>query len=96
VLALVWGFSVVADSAQVSALVSESSPRTHVGTALTLQTCAGFLLTMVSMRLLPGVASALGWQWAFLVLVPGPALGTLAMVRLARTRADVPATSRLA
>jgi hypothetical protein len=51
---------------------------------------------MVSMRLLPGIASALGWQWAFLVLVPGPALGTLAMVRLARTRADVPATSRLA
>ena len=71
----IWGFSVVADSAQFSALVSEYSARTHVGTALTLQTCAGFLLTMVSMRLLPLVAASYGWRWAFLLLVPGPILG---------------------
>ncbi len=83
VLAVVWGFSVVADSAQFSALVSEFSPRTHVGTALTLQTCAGFLLTMVSLRLLPAVAGHVGWQWAFLLLVPGPLLGAFAMRRLA-------------
>jgi MFS family permease len=81
--AVVWGFSVVADSAQFSALVSEFSPRTHVGTALTLQTCAGFLLTMASLRLLPVVANTAGWRWAFLVLVPGPVLGALAMRRLA-------------
>ena len=49
----IWGFTVVADSAQFSALVTEHTPRTHVGTALTLQTSAGFLLTMVSMRLVP-------------------------------------------
>jgi MFS family permease len=83
VLAVVWGFSVVADSAQFSALVSEYSPRTHVGTALTIQTCAGFLLTMVSMRLLPAVAAVAGWRWTFLLLVPGPLLGALAMKRLA-------------
>ena len=82
ILAVVWGFSVVSDSAQFSALVSEFSPRSHVGTALTLQTCAGFLLTMVSMRLLPEVAAWAGWQWAFLALVPGPVLGALAMRRL--------------
>lgn len=82
--AVVWGFSVVADSAQFSALVSEFSPRTHVGTALTLQTCAGFLLTMASLRLLPAVAAIAGWRWAFLVLVPGPVLGALAMRRIAR------------
>jgi MFS family permease len=82
-LAIVWGFSVVADSAQFSALVAEHSPRTHVGTALTLQTCAGFLLTMASMRILPGVAAAAGWQWAFLLLVPGPVAGAYAMRRLA-------------
>jgi hypothetical protein len=81
-LAVVWGFSVVADSAQFSALVAQFSPRTHVGTALTLQTCAGFLLTMISMRLLPAVAAAAGWKWAFLLLVPGPFLGALAMRRL--------------
>jgi MFS family permease len=84
-LAVVWGFSVVADSAQFSALVSEFSPRTHVGTALTLQTCAGFLLTMVSLRLLPAVAGWIGWQWAFVLLVPGPVLGAFAMRRLAGT-----------
>jgi MFS family permease len=81
-LALVWGFSVVAASAQFSALISEFSPRTHVGTALTLQTCAGFLLTMASMRLLPAIAASHGWQWAFLLLVPGPVAGAVAMSRL--------------
>ena len=78
-LAVCWGFSIVADSAQFSALVSEFSPRTHVGTALTFQICVGFLLTMVSMRLLPVIASAIGWRWVFLALVPGPVLGALAM-----------------
>jgi MFS family permease len=81
-LALVWGFTVVADSAQFSALVTEYSARTHVGTALTLQTCAGFLLTMVSMRLIPLAAATVGWQWVFVVLVPGPLLGAAAMKRL--------------
>ncbi len=82
VFAVVWGVSIVADSAQFSALVSEYSPRTHVGTALTLQTCMGFLLTMVSIRVLPWVASIIGWRWTFLVLVPGPLLGAVALRRL--------------
>jgi MFS family permease len=81
----VWGFSIVADSAQFSALVSEHSPRTHVGTALTLQICVGFLLTMISMRLLPMIAAGTGWQWAFAALAPGPLLGAAAMARLRRT-----------
>jgi MFS family permease len=84
VLGIVWGVSVVADSAQFSALVSDYTARTHVGTALTLQTSAGFLLTMVSMQLLPLVAAAYGWRWVFLLLVPGPMLGALAMTRLVR------------
>ena len=80
--AAVWGFSVVADSAQFSALVSEYSARTHVGTALTLQTCLGFLLTIGSIRMLPWFAAMAGWQWAFLLLVPGPVAGAAAMWRL--------------
>jgi MFS family permease len=80
--AVCWGFSIVADSAQFSALVSELSPKTQVGTALTLQISIGFLLTMVSMRLLPAVAESAGWRWAFLLLVPGPLLGAVAMKRL--------------
>lgn len=83
-LAIVWGFAVVADSAQFTALISEATPRTHVGTAVTLQVCAGFLLTMVSMRLVPAVAERAGWQWVFLLLVPGPLLGALAMRGLTR------------
>ncbi len=78
-LAVVWGVAVVADSAQLSALVAEHSPRDHVGTALTMQTCSGFLLTMVSIRIVPIVARAVGWQWAFLILVPGPLLGAWAL-----------------
>jgi MFS family permease len=81
-LIVLWGFSVVADSAQFSALVSEHAPRDHVGTALTLQTCVGFLLTIVTIELLPRVAAATSWQWASLLLVPGPLLGAWAMARL--------------
>jgi len=81
-LAVVWGFSVVSDSAQFSALVTEHSPRAHVGTALTLQTCAGFLLTTISMRWLPSLASDYGWQWVFVLLVPGPIAGLAAMYQL--------------
>ena len=81
-LIVVWGFSVVADSAQFSALVSEHAPRDHIGTALTLQTCVGFLLTMVTIALLPVVADATSWRWASLLLVPGPVFGAYAMLRL--------------
>ncbi len=85
-LAWVWGFFVVADSAQFSALVTESVPPHAVGTALTVQTSAGFLLTMVSIQLVPPIAAALGWRWAFPVLALGPACGIAAIRRLARLR----------
>jgi MFS family permease len=84
VFAVVWGFTVVADSAQFSALVTDYTPRTHVGTALTLQTSAGFLLTMVSMRLVPPITAAAGWRWAFVFLAPGPLFGAWVMSRLDR------------
>lgn len=87
-LIVLWGFSVVADSAQFSALVSEYAPRDHVGTALTLQTSIGFLLTMVTIELLPRVAAATSWQWASLLLVPGPLLGAWAMKSLTARRPD--------
>jgi MFS family permease len=77
--AIVWGVSVVADSAQLSALAAQYSPADHIGTALTIQTCVGFLLTMVSIRLLPIAAQTIGWQWVFLCLAPGPFLGALAL-----------------
>jgi MFS family permease len=83
-LAVIWGIAVVADSALFSALVADYSSRDYVGTAVTMQMCGGFLLTMVTIRLLPMMADVVGWQWAFLLLSPGPALGTLAMLKLDR------------
>jgi MFS family permease len=89
-LAIVWGASIVADSAQFSALVADHSPRDHMGTALTVQICCGFLLTMATIRLVGALPAVVGWQWAFVVLVPGPWLGAIAMRALARDLAERP------
>lgn len=86
-VALVWGMAVIADSAQFSALVTEEAPAHAVGTALTLQLSLGFLLTTVTIQLVPFLAGALGWAWAFPVLALGPAAGILAMTALRRLRA---------
>jgi sugar phosphate permease len=79
---LLWGFFVVADSAQFSAMVAETAPPHAVGTALTLQTSLGFLLTMATIQLVPVLAEALGWRLAFAVLALGPAAGIAAIRRL--------------
>jgi len=85
-LALIWGFAVVADSAQFSAVVTEVAPAHAAGTALTLQTSIGFLLTMVTVQGTPKLALSLGWGPAFTILAIGPALGILAMSRLRKLR----------
>lgn len=82
---LLWGLTVVADSAQFSTMVTETAIDETRGTALTLQTAVGFLLTLVTIRLVPALAADVGWQWAFPILALGPALGVMAMVRLARS-----------
>jgi MFS family permease len=79
---LVWGFSVVGDSAQFSTMVTELSDQSYVGSVLTLQLALGFTLTVATIRLVPYLRAELGWGWAFAALAPGPALGTLAMLRL--------------
>jgi MFS family permease len=79
---LVWGFFVVADSAQFSAMVTELSPSHAVGTALTLQTSLGFLLTMVTIQLIPVLVALVGWSLAFPVLALGPAAGIASIRRL--------------
>jgi MFS family permease len=83
-LCLVWGISVIADSAQFSASVTELSPPGLVGTMLTVQTCAGFLLTLITIHLMPLFVEAVGWQLAFAPLAIGPFLGVWAMFRLRR------------
>jgi MFS family permease len=85
-LTWLWGFFVVADSAQFSAMVTEVAPREGVGTALTLQTSLGFLLTMITIQGLPVLVDLLGWAGSFPFLALGPGAGIWAILRLARLR----------
>ncbi len=81
---LVWGVAVIADSAQFSALVTEIAPLHAVGTALTLQTSVGFLLTILSIQLVPLLAAWVGWRFSLAVLAFGPAAGLAAIRHLVR------------
>jgi MFS family permease len=81
-VSLVWGFAIVADSAQFSTMVTELSDQAYVGTALTLQLAGGFALTVATIWLIPFLEGAFGWRWAFAFLAVGPALGVVAMLRL--------------
>ncbi len=84
VVCLVWGFAVVADSAQYSTMVTELAPKRLVGTALTLQTSLGFLLTTITLQALPLVREVASWKEAFALLALGPAAGIVAMIWLRR------------
>ena len=81
-IAILWGITVIADSAQFSTAVTELSQPAYVGTALTIQTCVGFALTVASIWMIPVVVSWVGWRWAFVGLGVGPFLGVAAMGRL--------------
>lgn len=86
-VAVLWGFAIVADSAQYSAAVSELSLHEYMGTALTLQTSMGFLLTLVSIRLIPPLVQSIGWRWSFSILSLGPVAGIWAMRSLGHSAA---------
>ena len=82
ILAMIWGASVIADSAQFSTAMTELSDPAYRGTMLTFQTGIGFALTAASIWLLPIVKDSSGWGWAFAMLALGPVVGTAAMLRL--------------
>src|SRR5689334_15559550 len=79
IVAAIWGATVVADSAQFSSCVTELGDPQYIGTALTIQMCIGFLLTTISIELVPKVGD---WRYAFMILAPCPFLGVLALLRL--------------
>ena len=81
-LGVIWGISIVADSAQFSASIAELADRERVGTMLTVQTALGFTLTLITIHLMPWLVDALGWRYAFLPLAIGPVFGVCAMARL--------------
>ena len=85
---LVWGFWVVADSAQFSTVVTECIEPRLVGTALTMQLATGFVLTVFTIFLVPAVRDASSWGFAFLMLAPGPLLGAFAMRQLGRNKTN--------
>ncbi len=82
IVAAIWGASIVADSAQFSACVTELGDPQYIGTALTIQTCLGFLLTTISIELIPRFVNMVGWRYAFMILAPGPLFGVISMLRL--------------
>jgi len=82
IVVAIWGASVVADSAQFSASVTEHGDPRYLGTALTIQTCIGFLITTFSIRLVPLLVEHITWRYAFAALGIGPLLGIMAMMRL--------------
>lgn len=82
IVCLVWGVTIIADSAQFSASVTELSDPDLIGTMLTVQTCAGFLFTLITIHLMPALVETAGWPIAFAVLAAGPLFGVVAMGRL--------------
>jgi MFS family permease len=80
----VWGAAVIADSGVFSTLLSETADRRYIGTALTTQTAIGFLLTIVTIQIVPLIAGAVGWRYAFLTLAAGPVTGLFAMTTFSR------------
>jgi MFS family permease len=90
-VAVIWGVTVVADSAQFSTAISELAPPGTAGSALALQTATGFLLTAATIYLVSFLdpTDAAAWRIAFALLAIGPAIGIIAMLRL-RGRPDAP------
>jgi MFS family permease len=83
---IAWGVFAVADSAQFASLAARTCPSEYTATALTAMNMVGYTLTILSIQLVPLMADAMGWRWAFLVLVPGPVLGVLCLARLRLTQ----------
>ena len=87
-VAWIWGTTIVADSGQFSAAVTELADQKLVGTALTFQMAIGFSVTILAVWLVPQFADWIeGYQWAFVILAPGPFIGAYAMLRL-RNRSE--------
>jgi MFS family permease len=91
-VSLIWGIAIIADSAQFSAIISEVSDKSYVGTALTLQTALGFLLTAVAIQSMAFIAGGYGWRWALASMAVGPVLGIWAMSGLLERARPAPAS----
>ncbi len=84
---VLWGATIIPDSAQFSALVADAAPPERAGSLLTLQTALGFALTVLTVQAVPSVVDAIGWRATFVVLALGPAFGVVSIRPLARAEA---------
>ena len=84
IMVLLWGFSIIPDSAQFSALVADAAPPEHAGSLMTFQTALGFALTVLTVQMTPFIAAAFGWPVIFAIMALGPIFGIAAMGRLMR------------
>ncbi|MDH3742729.1 MAG: MFS transporter, partial [Hyphomicrobiales bacterium] len=82
VIVVIWGITVIPDSAQFSALVADASPPDQAGSLMTFQTALGFALTFATVQATPILASSLGWPIVLAALALGPAFGIVAMLKL--------------
>jgi MFS family permease len=82
IVSIIWGAFVIPDSPQYSSMVSELAEPGYVGTALTLQMAIGFLLTIISIRVLPEIVSLVGWRYGFMILCFGPLMGIFSVLLL--------------
>ena len=85
-IALLWGLTIIPDSPQYSTMTTELADPNYVGTALALQTTIGFLITALSIQLIPLFVAQVGWNFGFAILAPGPFFGVISLYRLRQQR----------
>ena len=81
-IAIIWGLTIVPDSPQYSAMISELSNPAYIGTALAIQTTFGFALSNISIWLLPIIINLTGWTYGFMFLAVGPFLAIYSLMKL--------------
>ena len=86
ILAFIWGFTIVPDSAQYSALISEFTDQQLVGTALTMQTTIGFVITAIPIQILPYFTDLVTWSFGFTFLAIGPIVGLISLLLLKKNQ----------
>lgn len=84
VIVMIWGATIIPDSAQFSAIVADVAPPDIAGSLLTLQTALGFTLTIVTVQFTPVLAGTFGWPTIIAAMALGPLFGVVAMRRLQR------------
>ncbi len=89
IVAIIWGSTVVADSAQFSTAITELADERYRGSAIAFQTGVGFLLTAITIRGVPILEEQWGWGVAFAVLAIGPAFGVASMLLLRASPASL-------